>query len=484
MSITGALNNALSGLRVSSRASELVASNLANSMTPGYGRRTLSVSSAIIGDQGGVRINGTVRHTDPAVLADRRFASAEYGNQSQTAQFLARFENLIGTPDADNSISGRLAAFEASLISAASRPDAPERLDAAAISASELAKALNTASKGVQDSRSQADRNIATQVTLLNESLLQVQELNSQITAAMAQGNEDAALRDHRQLVIDQIAEIVPVSVLPRDNGAVALYSIGGSVLLDGKAAEVGFQPSNVVTAYMNIEDGNLSGLTLNGNVLRTTPDTGQLRGGTLAAQFEIRDELGTHAQSQLDAVARDLIARFEGVAADPTRFVGAPGVLTENGAAFTLGDEVGLSARINLNPALDPDDGGESWRLRDGVNAGAPGDVGDATLLQALSDAMSAQNVTASGNFGTGAYSASGLTATLASQAGSDRLFADQRLGFATTQLNELTQLELADGVDTDAELQRLMVIEQAYAANARMIEAVDEMMQTLMRL
>ena len=77
-----------------------------------------------------------------------------------------------------------------------------------------------------------------------------------------------------------------------------------------------------------------------------------------------------------------------------------------------------------------------------------------------------------------------SGLAANLTSQVGSDRLFADQRLSFASTQLNELTQRELADGVDTDAELQRMMVIEQAYAANARIMQTVDELMDILMRL
>lgn len=43
---------------------------------------------------------------------------------------------------------------------------------------------------------------------------------------------------------------------------------------------------------------------------------------------------------------------------------------------------------------------------------------------------------------------------------------------------------MELADGVDTDAELQRLILVEQAYAANARIIEVVDEMMNDILRI
>jgi flagellar hook-associated protein 1 FlgK len=65
-----------------------------------------------------------------------------------------------------------------------------------------------------------------------------------------------------------------------------------------------------------------------------------------------------------------------------------------------------------------------------------------------------------------------------------SDRTNTEKHLSFASTQLNELTQQELAAGVDTDAELQKLILIEQAYAANARMIQTVDEMMQTLLRI
>ena len=39
-----------------------------------------------------------------------------------------------------------------------------------------------------------------------------------------------------------------------------------------------------------------------------------------------------------------------------------------------------------------------------------------------------------------------------------------------------------MEDGVDTDRELQRLMLIEQAYAANARVLQTVDDMMNALM--
>jgi flagellar hook-associated protein 1 FlgK len=39
-----------------------------------------------------------------------------------------------------------------------------------------------------------------------------------------------------------------------------------------------------------------------------------------------------------------------------------------------------------------------------------------------------------------------------------------------------------LSDGVDTDQEMQKLLEIEQAYAANAKVISTVDQLLQQLM--
>lgn len=41
-----------------------------------------------------------------------------------------------------------------------------------------------------------------------------------------------------------------------------------------------------------------------------------------------------------------------------------------------------------------------------------------------------------------------------------------------------------MGDGVDSDAEMQKLLQYEQAYAANARVIQAVNDMMDQLLRI
>ena len=481
MSISSALSNAMTGLRAAGRASEIISANIANASTPSYGVRSLGVSSSQIG---GVFIDGINRNVNPGLLSDLRLSEAEFSNREATNAFLTDLENILGTPDEPNSLSARMSEFENSLIMATSRPDAPERLLASIDAARDLTTLISSASDDIQEARSNADRSIKIQVDELNTALVNVKELNSQITRTVSRGGDASALLDNRQAVVDEISKTVPVRQVPRDNGQIALYSTGGAILLDGGVSEIGFDAVNQVTPFLTIEGGGLSGLTVNGYPVRTDSERGALGGGTLGAQFEIRDELGTSAQTQLDALSRDLIERFQDPAVDPTLAPGDAGLFTDGGLAFDPLNETGLSGRLTVNPVVDDRQGGDPWRLRDGLNAAAPGDVGDSRLLQRLSSALTDVRVPSSGEFGAGAFSAINLISTLTSQVAADRYRSEQSLAFSSSRFDELTQQMLAEGVDTDQELQRLIFVEQSFAANVRLIEAADEMMQTILRI
>lgn len=484
MSISGALSNALTGLTTAARSAEVVSSNLANVLTDGYGRREVSLSSRIAGSTGGVAIDGVIRNVDPALLSDRRFADADFANAQTNNNFLQRVEGLLGTPEDNHSLSAGLAKFESSLVEAASRPDLNERLNDVFLRAQDVSNTLNRVSDGVQELRVEADRDIASSVDRLNAALSEVRDLNVRISSAQVQGKETASLQDLRQRTIDEIGQIVPIREVPRDRGAVALFTPGGAVLVDSTAATLDFTTTNVIMPHMTQANGMLSGLTINGIPVRTDSATSPIKGGSLGALFEIRDETGVEVQTQIDGVARDLVERYQDVTVDPTLGAADPGLFTDQGAFFDPLNEVGLSGRLSINALVDPDAGGGVWRLRDGIGAAVPGPVGDASLLQSMYGAVNVLRVPASGGFGSASRSAADLTASLLSQAGSSRQVGENSLSFATARLDELKTQELSDGVDSDYEIQRLMLIEQAYAANARMIETVDEMMQTLLRL
>lgn len=484
MSLSSSLSAAVSGLTVNARAAELVSSNVANARTEGYVRRDLELSPRSLAGQGhGVHVTKVLRDVDLGLLNDRRVAGAQSADHDLRAAFLQSLEDALGQPDAPGSLVGRIATLDAALVAASSRPESEARLSDVLNGAQKLANHLKSAGDLIQATRAQADDSIESQVQTLNDSLARVQKLNIEIRSSLATSNDASALMDLRQQEIDRISQIVPLRQIDRDHGQVALYSTQGAPLLDGKAAKIGFSGVGVITPDMTLESGALSGLTLN-SVPVQSDASGILSGGTLGASFALRDELAVTAQARLDAVARDLMTRFSDPALDTTLAAGDPGLFTDLGGAFDPANEVGLSQRIRINDQVDPARGGALWRLRDGINATTPGTVGESRLLSGLQSALTSARVPASGGFSNRPASLASLGATLVSITSTERLSAESEASFATARATALSERENQMGVDTDAELQKLLLIEQAYAANARVITTVESMLDAIMSI
>ena len=231
----------------------------------------------------------------------------------------------------------------------------------------------------------------------------------------------------------------------------------------------------------MTQDTGALSGLSMNGQPARIGGN-GLLEGGSLAALFEIRDTIAPMASAQADAFARDLVERFQASGLDATVAAGAAGLFTDSGAAFDLANETGLAGRLAINATVDPAAGGDLGRFRDGLGAVIPGDTGDSSFLTRMLNALSQAQSPASGAFSNALVSTVELAGALASQNSSARIDAEQNQAFATGRLQEYRVAEMATGVDTDQELQHLLLIEKAYAANAKVISTADEMLTTLL--
>ena len=484
MGLSTSLANALTGLTAASRRAEVVSSNVSNALTPGYARREVNLSSQSLGGNGaGVRIDGVTRSVNQSILNDRRLADAGAGNAGSRASFLTMIEKSIGQPGTAGALTDQIAALDAALVQAASRPDSQARLQSVLTTASDLAGTLCGLTDTLQQARMDADDKITTLVDDLNRTLVQIDELNSSILAQRSSGRDATALMDQRQTLVDRIAKIVPLREVARDHDQIALYTTGGAILLEGNPVTIGFSPVGVITADMTLASGALFGLTING--LQVSPgDGGVLGGGTLGAQFAIRDDLAPQVQTQIDALARDLIGRFENPVVDPTLAVGQPGLFTDAGAVFDPLTEAGLAGRLEINALADPSRGGGLWRLRDGLGATTSGDVGDAILLVSLRDALSSSRVPASGSFIGAGRSSGGLAADVLSQVAGSRQSADARQSYAAARQTALTELQLQDGVDTDAELQTLLQVEQAFSANARVVQTIDDLIQQLIGL
>lgn len=483
MSITIAQNTAVSALALVSRETGVVSSNIANALDETYARRELETVARADGgiDPQASRIK---RAVDTALVADLRVATADLESVATRADGLARLESILGVPGDGLGILDAITALEESLASAASRPDSDVRLSGVRDAVVSLADRFTRAEGEIQDLRLDADRSITRGVAQANAALDRIAQLNARITVAGAARRDTSALLDQRQAQVDELARLIPVRELPRDGNQIALVTPGGATLLDGtRPAQLGFDGAPVVTAQMTQASGALSGLELDGNPVSTAPE-GRLMGGALGAHFAMRDDFAVLAAANLDALARDLVERFESPDADTTLPADAPGLFTDDGAALDPAVETGLAGRLRVNALADPAQGGALWRLRTGLGAAAPGPVGDASGLHALEQALQSPRVPQSGSITGNARDHAQLAADMLSHIGSARigLQADQASHAARADM--LHEAKLQGGVDSDTELQRLLKLEQSFAANARVLRAADEMMRTVLEV
>lgn len=478
MSIGSALGAAMSGLAANARQAAAVSSNIANANTEGYAQREIALSVALVG--GGVRVDAERRIVDTALLSDHRLATAGAAAARATAGFQAQIETALGTPGDPAALTGRIANLESTLIAATARPESDATLGQVLEAAQDLVQGFAAASTVIRTARESADRGIAEQVERLNAALSQVETLNREILRLSSANQPASAQMDMRQRLIDSVSDLLPLRQIERPHGQVVLYSDSGLMLLESQAAHFAFSPTPVIDPGITMAGGALSGLTMNGRPVAPA----SLQGGSLGANFEIRDVRAPEAQRWLDGLATDLVARFQAPEADATRAAGAPGLFTDEQSALTGVPQAGLAGRLALNALVDPARGGDLWRLRTGIGAADPGPTGDPSGLYALADAMARQMETPSGAAAAGPRTLATHAADLASVIAARALTTDRQSAHAGGRLEALNEAQARNGVDTDSELQALLLIERAFAANARVIRAADEMLQQLLRI
>lgn len=479
MSITSATLTATAGLGAVARGTDIVASNIANAATDGYARRELRTSAQIHG--GGINIDGVSRLVNTGILAEYRIATAQSGHAARISDFHSAIESTIGITGNAASLSDHIADFESALISASARPDDDIRLAKVLTTAADLVGAINHFGGTAENQRNDAHSTILRDVAQLNSGLAQVAHLNRAIVTEAAIGRDTSALMDARQREIDAVAQIIPLREALRDNGQVSLFTTNGAALLDGfKPVSIEFPASPTPQPGMSAAAGDLSFLVIDGRPL-TASQMDLYSGGTLDASFKIRDHLAPEAQLQADRLAADLAASFGNGGPDTSISSGSPGLFTNTDLNVTLPPENGLAQRLTLNAAVDPTQGGETWRLQNGIYAATLGEPGDSTIFEGMIAALHELQASPQTPNGAG-RSLIDIAANLTGSLSTNRVRADQALAGRAAHDKALLHSLAAEGVDTDHELERLLALEQAYAANARVIKAADSMLDAIL--
>lgn len=267
---------------------------------------------------------------------------------------------------------------------------------------------------------------------------------------------------DQRDQMLDKLSDYIPFNVTYEHTGAVAVRTESGLTMVGVTLNPIEFSPSNRVGALDSPEPvGRLTIPTINDQPIGPSSGAHAVTEGRISAHLSLRDVDIPRQSATLDDFAYEIASAFQDM--------GEP-LLLDNGAPIDITNKTGLSERLNVNPLVDPARGGDPTRLRDGLAAlteGAPSEDG---LLTQLVDTIAPF-----------ADRLGGIISDVSSE-----VFRSERIH--TGNLARETSLFEADAelsaVDLDNELQSLLSIEQAYSANARVIQTVSDLFDILARL
>lgn len=311
MSLTQALSAAISGLKVNQQALSLVAANVANADTPGYVRKTVNqVATSGNGTGIGVRISEIQRELDQYVQRQLRTESAGASYATQRAQFYQRLQDVYGTPGSNNALETVFNNFTTALQSLSTSPDDPAARSGVISTAQLVAQQLNQMSDSIQSLRGDAELGIADAVSRANNAMQQIALLNEKIAASSTNDSAMATLLDQRDAYIDQLSQLMDISVVSSDNKKVSVFTNSGVQLVGSQAAQLQFDLQGTMTATSAWSAdpsvrtvGTLALVAANGSAVDLIQSKA-IRSGEIAAFLQMRDEDLVQAQTQLDAIA------------------------------------------------------------------------------------------------------------------------------------------------------------------------------------
>jgi flagellar hook-associated protein 1 FlgK len=473
MSLAGAMTISRSGMDAVSKWSQVTSQNISNANTEGYTKKTALLNSYVRGAGQGVYVSEVRRETDTSLDILYRLETSKLSKSSTLFEGIDEYTKFIGQPSEERSLTAYLSNFESSLIDLGNAPRNEAVQRAFLEEAQRFAVNLNQQTEIIAKLSDQVEVEIQFEVAEFNELLLRLQTTNDKI---FQQGNEIGVvlgqLEDLQANILDEMSQKMGIIWREDQSGRIDVFTSQGTPLLD-------------VNTIEKISYNNATG-QLSAGSLDITPGNSAVRSfseGSLAGLYDLKDDVLPRFQLQLDETARTLIENFEST--DTSRAPGDAGFFTDGSSttAFNPINLLGLAGRISINDLVIPENGGSLHRVRDGVGAVTPGPASDITQIQAWIASLDAPNTYAGGtNIPTGVSVKTFVNNMVALQQSerSDAL-TDSKNYSVSAEAIYSTRSGLT-GVNIDDELQDLIRIEQAYAANSQVLKSVSEMLDILM--
>ncbi len=302
MGLTSSLLIGQTALSASQLALQVTGNNIANVGTQGYHRQRVSLAGIPASDRlgnaffgAGVKIDDVQRILDPAVQARLRNSISDEQSASVASSILDQIESLMGELT-DQDLSSQLESFFSAFSELANNPAATSNR----ASVVEQGAALSTFIRGLRGDlgamRKQTDAQLSTNVERADAIMTEIASLNSAVVSAELGSGTDGNLRDQRDTLINELAELIDITVIEQDSGAVDIL-VGSTPVVTGSR-----------TRGLEI-DFVTEGSTLEARV-QTRLDTEKLKidSGLIGGLLAERDGTITDTIADLDELAATLI--------------------------------------------------------------------------------------------------------------------------------------------------------------------------------
>jgi flagellar hook-associated protein 1 FlgK len=494
MTLSSAFSIINSAFASNAAQSAIISSNISNANTPGYARE---IANVLTNSYGGSDVASVTREANSALLEQVNASTSQAASAqalangltalAQTVSDSASSSSTSGSTQNGNSPSAMLANLQDALTTYEASPSDASAGQAVVTAASDLASSLNSGAATVQQVREQADSGMASSVSTINSLLNQFSQVDGTIVSGLATGANVSSAEDTRDTILTQLSQQIGISAVANPNGSTSIYTDSGVTLYQsGVVSSLSFTPTATYTASTT---GNA--VTVDGVAITGASSPMPIQSGALAGLADLRDTVGPEYQAQLDQLAGGLVNAFaeSDQSTTTTGLPSLPGLFTYSGATSlpATTDMTGLAASIEVNPAVDPSQGGDVSLLQNGGINGSnytynTTDSGYTGRIQQLIGATTAtQSFDPSAGLGS-SDSLSDYANASVSWLQAQNQQASNQVDYQNSLVTQATgALSNATGVSLDTEMTNMLNIENSYTTTAKLLTTVNDMFTAL---
>ncbi len=241
------LNTALSALRYNRVAMDVASGNVANAGTEGYARRQVigqAMGAPAVpamwsrwetagGD--GVQAGAITRMVDPLLDARSRNERASLSFHDARSASLVRFETTLGEPG-DNGVAAALSAFKQGWHDVANNPGDSAARSQLLARAETLASSIHTQDRAVTTEWEDQRTRLEALGVEVNQLAQQLADLNDGLRSASVAGTDAGVLLDQRDVLTLRLAELTGSKAKVNDDTTVTV-TLGNELLVSGNTA-------------------------------------------------------------------------------------------------------------------------------------------------------------------------------------------------------------------------------------------------------